>query len=140
MIKNYVSAVRSFNRFYTVFMGILNKTYLNSKYSLPETRVLHATSTKPGITSTEIIDMLKIDKSYLSRMIDSLEKRKLLTRKKSKDDGRAFNLFLTSFGTKEFDKINDATNNQIENLLKNISESNCKKLIKNMAEIESILS
>ena len=35
-----IDAVRDFNRFYTNFLGVLNKAYLDSSYTLTDARVL----------------------------------------------------------------------------------------------------
>ena len=71
----HISEMRSFNRFYTAFIGVLNKKFLNDKYSLPELRVLQAMHFQPGVTASEIILLLNIDKSYLSRIFCSLKRR-----------------------------------------------------------------
>ena len=91
MKKENIEEVRAFNKVYTVFMGILNKSFLKSKYSLVETRVMHAAYTKDGIMPSEIVTMLNIDKGYLSRIITSLEKRRVIVKTKSE-------VFATSLG------------------------------------------
>lgn len=121
-------------------MGILNKSFLGSKYSLPETRILHAAYTNPGITPTELIPLLNIDKSYLSRMIVRLEKEKLLIKKRSAKDKRSINLFITEIGKTEFKKLNKKSDNVIGSLLENIPEPECKELVSCMSRIEEILS
>ena len=139
MKNNYIENVRAFNRFYTVFIGILNKSFLKSKYTLVETRVMHAAYTKDGVLPSEIISMLNIDKGYLSRILSSLEKRRVIYKTKSVSDGRSVNIFITDFGKREFEKLNQASNRQVEGLLSKLTESDCKRLVKNMSEIREIL-
>jgi putative acetyltransferase len=139
MIEKYVAEVRAFSRFYTVFMGVLNKGFLNSQYSLPETRVLHAIYTKPGIAPSEIIEMLRIDKGYLSRMILALEKKKLLVKEKSVEDGRSVHLHLTPMGRREYEKLENASNREVGKMLQHLSESECRELTKCMAQIKHLL-
>src|ERR1043165_2603314 len=107
MEKDYINEIRAFNRFYTAFLGVLNKHFLSSKYSLPELRVLQAVRMKEGITVSEIINFLNIDKSYLSRIILMFEKQKWIAKKVSPGDGRVFNLYTTALGKKEFDKMDE---------------------------------
>lgn len=139
-MKNYyIEEVRTFNRFYTVFIGILNRSFIKSKYTLVETRVMHCAYTKDGVMPSEIITMLNIDKGYLSRILISLEKRKVISKIKSEIDGRAVKIFITDFGKSEFNKLNQASNNQVDGLLSNLTESDCQHLVKNMSEIRKIL-
>ena len=140
IIDQCVSQVRSFNRFYTVFLGILNNTYLKSKYSLAEVRVMYAAILQPGITPTEIVSLLKLDKSYLSRMILRLIKLKILSKKKSSIDGRSFHLYITERGRKEFQNLDDTATREMQEHLKGLSEKDCKVLMKTMSQIEGILS
>lgn len=139
MKKENIEEVRAFNKVYTVFMGILNKSFLKSKYSLVETRVMHAAYTKDGIMPSEIVTMLNIDKGYLSRIITSLEKRKVIVKTKSESDGRSVRLSITEFGKNEFEKLNKASDIQVEGLLSQFNDVDCERLVKNMKEIKAIL-
>jgi DNA-binding MarR family transcriptional regulator len=140
MITNDVSEFRIFNRFYTAYIGILNKRFMNSKYSLPQSRVLHAVYTQEGITPTEITSMLNMDKSYLSRILIQFERKKLITRKVSSSDGRAVNLYITKNGKRDFELIDEASNKQIEKLLLQLSEEERQMVIDSMSRIKKTLS
>lgn len=139
MKKQNIEEVRAFNRVYTVFMGILNKSYLKSDFSLVETRVMHAAINKDGIMPSEIVTMLNIDKSYLSRIISSLEKRKVITKTKSSKDGRSIRLSITEYGREEFERLNQASDNQVEGLLSQLNPKDCQRLVVHMSEIRAIL-
>ncbi len=134
-----IQEVRSFNRFYTVFMGILNRQYLNSRFTLPETRVMHAVYTMPGITPGAIITQLKIDKSYLSRMITQLEQKKLLVKKPSSSDGRSLNLYLTTTGKNAFEQLDAASTLATRKLLQHLGDKEAKELVKCMQRIKELL-
>jgi len=140
MIEEYVKEFRGFNRFYTAWIGVLNKHYLNSKYSLPQSRVLHAVYTKDGITPKEITALLNIDKSYLSRILIDFEKKKLITKRVSAEDGRAYNLYMTKAGKKEFELIDEASNKQVKKLLLQLSDEERKSIIRSMSQIKETLS
>jgi DNA-binding MarR family transcriptional regulator len=140
MDSNHIDEMRAFNRFYTSFIGILNKNFLSSKYSLPEIRVLHEIYNNAGLTAKEIIATLNIDKGYLSRLIYLFEKTKILVRKVSQSDGRAFTLHLTPKGIKEFEILNAASENQIKEILSKLTSKECDSLITNMIQIKEILS
>ncbi|MFT3932909.1 MAG: MarR family winged helix-turn-helix transcriptional regulator [Chitinophagaceae bacterium] len=135
-----INEMRSFNRFYTAVIGVLNKKFLNSKYSLPESRVLQTINLQSGITASEIIVQLNMDKSYLSRIILQFERKKLLVKKTSDKDGRVVHLYLTAYGKKEFAVQDKASHNQVKQLLERLQPKEQQKLIGCMQQIKDILS
>ena len=140
MEENQINEMRAFNRFYTALIGVLNKRFLNSKYSIPELRVLQAIRFQEGITATEIIKNLNIRKSYLSRIILRLKKNKLISEESSPDDGRVVHLHVTSPGMKEYEAQDVVAHKQIKEILSQLSEKDCKNLIAAMLQIKEILS
>ena len=140
MKESYVSEMRAFNRFYTSLAGVLNRKFLNGKFSLPELRVLHAIRFAPGITANEIVPLLHIDKSYLSKIIIRFEKRKYLTKAVSRDDGRAYRLQLTAVGRKEFEVYDRLSDDYVRQILAQLPETDCEALVECMRRISAILA
>ena len=140
MKQKHVADIRAFNRFYTPMLGLLNRHILNSRYSLPEVRVLHEIYHHDSITASDIMTTLNIDKGYLSRVIQQFVSKKLVSKKVSPVDGRVVHLSVTPAGRSEFEILNEASNKQIKAILDPLSENDCDMLVKNMAEIISILS
>ncbi|MEQ1585395.1 MAG: MarR family transcriptional regulator [Cyclobacteriaceae bacterium] len=140
MTEGNITDVRSFNRFYTQIIGLLDKHILNSQYSLLEVRILYELYHREGTSASEIMLSLNIDKGNLSRVLRYFEKKKLLTKKRSINDGRSAYLHLTVAGKKEFEALNDASSRQIKEILKNLSTADCDRLIQYMAGIKIILS
>ena len=139
MKDSHVSEMRAFNRFYTSLAGVLSRKFLNGKFSLPELRVLHAIRHAPGITANEIVPLLNIDMSYLSKIIIRFEKRKYLTKAVSRDDGRAYHLQLTPVGKKEFEVYGLLSDDYVNQILAQIPDKNCEALVECMREIPAIL-
>lgn len=51
MKQEYISRIRSFNRYYTKILGILNKYYLGSELGLPEVRIIQDVYLHPDRSS-----------------------------------------------------------------------------------------
>ncbi len=140
MRERNISAIRAFNRFYTNMIGLLDQHVLNSKYSLPEVRILYELYHQEDLTASDIITSIRIDKGYLSRIIRQFEKKKLITKAKSSTDARAVHLSLTKKGKREFEVLNEASHNQIKETLEPLTDAECDKLTRNMTQIQTILS
>ncbi len=139
MKQGQIDQIRDFNRFYAKMIGLLDKTFLNSEYSLTEVRVLLEVYKQSGILANDIMNTLQIDKGYLSRILKKFEKKKMITKKQSDIDGRAIYLELTEFGKKEFLEVDTATNLQIDAIFSHFSEAEQQTLIESMNKIKSIL-
>jgi len=139
LISQCVREVRAFNRFYTVYLGVLDKRYLNDRFSLAEIRILHSAITRPGVTATELVSILNIDKSYLSRMVLRLQRMKLISKKKSGKDGRSANLFITATGKTAYYKLDKISAAKIRRLLQYLEPKDYTTLVKCMATIQAML-
>src|SRR5580692_4566743 len=140
MEESHIAEMRAFNRFYTSLAGVLSRKFLNGKFSLPELRVLHAIRHAPGITANEIVPLLNIDKSYLSKIIIRFEKRKYLTKAVSRADGRAYHLQLTPAGKKEFSVYDRLSDVYVKQILAQIPDKDCEVLVECMRRISVILA
>jgi len=134
-----VDEIRSFNRYYTKLLGLLNNHLLNSKYSLTEARILYEIHAHEKITATQIVSELGIDKGQLSKVMRHLEKYGLITRKASETDGRVILISLSPLGKKVYNELDAASNQQINDMISVIPEGNQKQLTACMQEIKKIL-
>lgn len=140
MKEDDIAGLRSFNRFYTSIIGLLDKQYLNSEFSLTDVRIMYELyHCQQEMTATGLIDMLGLDKGYLSRMLQAFEKKKLIEKKQSAADKRAFYLYLSQNGKDVFTKLSDVSQQQAANLLSNLNEKESAALIGHMEAIRNIL-
>jgi DNA-binding MarR family transcriptional regulator/N-acetylglutamate synthase-like GNAT family acetyltransferase len=135
-----VDTVRRFNRFYTRAIGVLQEGWLGGPFSLTETRVLYELAHRERPTSTVVRNSLDLDAGYLSRILSSFEKRGLVEKIPSEDDGRQTLLALTAEGRQQFTPLEERTIQQVDGMLSKLSESEQRQLISAMHTIEQILS
>lgn len=140
MIEDKIARIRSFNRYYTSVIGLLDKQYLNSEFSLTEARVMYELyHHADGKTAKDIVELLNLDKGYLSRILQSFEKRKLVEKRQSINDKRSFYLYLSPNGSAVFSKLNNASEQQVADLITAFTEGEINQLIDHMDAIRSIL-
>ncbi len=136
MHDDWIKKIRQFNRYYTVWLDVMNKSYLETGFSWPESRVLFEIYTNQGINATELCEHLSMDKSYVSRI---LEKKRFITRKLVSGSKGIKKLYLTNTGSEEAKKIDWNGNKQIYEKLKNMDKEDCARLCEAMVLIEHIL-
>jgi DNA-binding MarR family transcriptional regulator len=134
-----VKQVRAFNRFYTDMIGLLDKHLLHSEYSLAEARIIYEIYIGKSVQASHIMTVMHIDKSYLSRLLKKLEKEQLIMKKPAGHDARAILISLTEKGFTEFEMLNQASDQQIVGLIKNLDTGKQQELVLHMQSIINIL-
>ena len=140
MEDKFIKKIREFNRFYTDFLGTMNNRILNSNYSLAESRILFEIDNNTKCTACDIVSVLNIDKSYLSRILKTFERNKLIVKKRSTEDARSFFLLLTEKGKSELNLLENEVNSRLRVLEESLTSNQRAILEKNMNMIKSILS
>lgn len=139
MKKKPIQDMRAFNRWYTDVIGLLNRHLLDSNYNLSEARLIYELHNAGTLQASQVMGLMHIDKSYLSRMLKRLEKERLVSRKQSREDGRAAMLSLTEKGQREFVQLNVASDEQISSLVKHLNEEQREALVEHMGEIRRMM-
>lgn len=132
--------IREFNRFYTVLLGLLDRSFLDSGYSVTETRILFELHQHEGCSANELVERLRIDKGYLSRILKRFHSKGLLTREVSRRDARSFVLRLTAQGNAAAEELIAASNEQIGGLLASLDDRECAEICQAMDVITMYLS
>lgn len=138
-MQDLVDAFRSFNRFYTRQIGLLNQTFLDSDFSLSQARILFEVAHRSESTATDLEESLRMDAGYLSRMIREFEQQGLIRRVRSTHDSRERWLKLTSKGKKAFALLNQRSSSEAKTLLEKLSAENRGRLLHCMRTIETLL-
>jgi len=135
----YVQRVRSFNRFYTRQIGLLTESVYQSPFSLTDVRVLYELAYRAKPTAAELGRDLRLDAGYLSRILSRFQKRGLINRTPSQSDRRRSLLALTPRGRKVFAPLDARANAEMARMLDQLPESDQKRLIHAMREIQYLL-
>ena len=134
-----IATVRRFNRFYTKQIGLLGEGYLETPFSLTEARVLYELAHRERPSATELTHELALDAGYLSRILRGFERRRLLTRTRSKSDARQSHLALTARGRAAFAPVEARSREDISALLTRLGPAEQRRLIDAMRTIETML-
>src|SRR5581483_7710114 len=135
-----VARVRSFNRFYTRVIGILNDAYLHTRWNVSEARVIFEIATRGDADTAALRHDLGLDSGYFSRILARLEAQGLISRRRSDEDGRRQVISLTKNGGKEFATLNRRSAKDIQNLLGRHAEPVQRRLLSAMDVIKGILA
>ena len=134
-----IGAVREFNRFYTRQLGLLNKGFLCSEWTLTEVRVLYEIATREGVTARQIANELQLDEAYLSRILGKFQRHRLINRNTSALDARQQLIGLTPTGHAAFRPLDRCATRQIERMLAPLDVADRTALVDSMARLQEIL-
>ena len=134
-----IDTVRRFNRFFTRNIGILHRGLLGSPLSLTEGRVLYELAQREPTLAATVATELGLDAGYLSRILGAFEKRGLLEKRPSAQDGRKFILVLTDRGREMFATINSRSHDEIAAMLELLSEKDQTRLVSALETAETLL-
>jgi DNA-binding MarR family transcriptional regulator/N-acetylglutamate synthase-like GNAT family acetyltransferase len=134
--------VRSFNRFYTREIGLLNRSLPATDLSLPEARVRYELARAPenGRTAAEISRALGMDKAHLSRIVARFVMRGLAASQVSPDHRKHRLLTLTDAGRAVFAGAEAAARAQVDALLEPVDAAARNRVIEAMRDIRTVLT
>ena len=134
-----IAVVRRFTRFYTRRIGVLEEGPLASEFSLTEGRVLWELAHGEDLTATALGRKLGVDPGYLSRILTGFERRRLLTRTPSPDDGRRSVLTLTEAGRAAFAPLDARSGDEVGAMLRELTSGEQSELVSAMKTIMRLL-
>ena len=135
-----VAAVREFNRFYTNVIGLLRGKYLDTPYSLTESRLLFELGQREASEVTDLRRVVDIDPGYLSRILARFESDGLVARERSAADGRRQVIRLTGPGREAIAGLDSRSAEQTRGLLAGLREDDRRRLLGAMRVITETLT
>lgn len=137
--KSIVEKIREFNRYYMNVLSLLDKSYLNSEYSVTEARILYELQENKNCTANILTQKLHIDKSYMSRILHKFEDKGILKRKASAEDTRKYVLNLTQKGIHVTNMLIKLSNEQIGSIIRELSDKDCEEICRSMEKITAVM-
>jgi DNA-binding MarR family transcriptional regulator/predicted N-acetyltransferase YhbS len=134
-----ISAVRSFNRFYTNRLGLVRGGLVRTPHPLTEARVLYELGQTSPLEVADLRAALGIDAGQLSRLLARLEQDGLLVRERSADDARRQRVRLTEAGAEAFGTLDRRTVEQVGELLDELPEERQARLVHALADARRAL-
>jgi len=134
--EQLVDAVRRYNRFYTLRLGLLNQHMVDSPWSLTEGRVLYELAHRQDPAAADLARDLSLDPGYLSRLLQRFAAAGLIERRRSERDGRRHPVQLTAAGHEQFAALDRGARRQVERLLEPLASSEREAIVAAMESIE----
>ncbi|MCX8278693.1 helix-turn-helix domain-containing GNAT family N-acetyltransferase [Phyllobacterium sp. 0TCS1.6C] len=134
-----VAEFRSFNRFYTNEIGLLDKHLLASNFSLAEARVLYELAQGGKQTAAAIGRTLKMDKAHLSRIVARFEARGIVNVSTSPEHGRQRLISLSAAGRAAFSALDEGSQEQIAAMLLPLDDVAQNQLVASMRQIRKLI-
>ena len=134
---NQVRCLRSFNRMVSQRIGALDDDFLGRGRPLGESRLLYEIGCD-GAELRELRTRLGLDSGYLSRLLRSLERQRLV-RVQAAHDGRVREASLTARGLREVAELDRRSDAFAQSVLVPLGAAQRRRLIAAMAEVELML-
>jgi DNA-binding MarR family transcriptional regulator/GNAT superfamily N-acetyltransferase len=134
-----VEAVRSFNRFYTRWVGALDQGFLETEHSLPEARVLFELGRRAESEVADLRTALDLDPGYLSRLLARLEDERLIVRARSPVDARRQVARLTRSGRSAFRLLDRRSGTRIGAALEALAPGERTRLVGALGAVHRML-
>lgn len=135
-----VARVRSFNRFYTNLLGVLQEGFLRTPYSLAESRVIFELAHRHTAQLIDLRRDLDLDAGYMTRILTRLEADGLVSRERSEADARRQVVRLSRQGQRTFQTLDKRSTQDVAKLLSRLSGEEQYRLLASMATIQKLLA
>ena len=134
-----IEAARDFNRFCTNLLGVLNKAYLDTPFTLTDARVLFEIGSHDGIGATALAGDLHLDPAYLSRILKRFKAEGLVETEADQSDRRSQTIRVTSRGQAQFEDFGRRSNAQLAERFDRLADGEPQSIVSAMQTIRSLL-
>ncbi len=138
MDRAAIQSVRAFNRLVGERIGALNSDFLGRRRPMGESRTLWEIA-EEGVEVRALRLRLGLDSGYMTRMLRSLERQRLIKVESARDDGRVRVVRLTRRGNAERAEVDKRSDAVAAGLLGPLSQQQRTRLVTAMEEVERLL-
>ena len=139
LIDRQVRDTRSFNRFYTRRIGVLEEGLLHSAFNLTEARILFELAHRKHPEASGLARDLGLDPGYLSRLLRGLRRRRLVGSRPVPGDRRRRRLVLTEAGRSAFGELDRRSHADVVAMLRELRPAERERLADAMRLIRRLL-
>jgi DNA-binding MarR family transcriptional regulator/GNAT superfamily N-acetyltransferase len=132
------ATLRDFNRTYTQRIGLLEESFLGTGMPLAAARLVFEIG-PIGTTVRELRDRLGLDSGYLSRLLRTLQDRRLVTVEPDPDDLRRRRVTLTPKGLSTYRRLDDRSERLAAGILQPLSKRQRDRLIAALATADLLV-
>lgn len=119
--SSLIQTIRASSRLMVRELGFMNTTLASTEYSPSAVHTLLEVASHDGMTAAQLVQILGLEKSSVSRMLGKLIKAGELTEFPSAQDARVKQLALTEQGKASVARINEYASNQVVTALAHLS-------------------
>ncbi|WP_163882077.1 bifunctional helix-turn-helix transcriptional regulator/GNAT family N-acetyltransferase [Rhizobium laguerreae] len=134
-----IEAARDFNRFYTNLLGLLNKAYLDTPFTLTDARILFEVGSHDGVSAAALVRDLHLDAAYLSRILKRFRTEGLIETSPNPADLRSQVIIVTRRGRETFEELGRRANAQIAARFDNLANGEPEAAVSAMHTIRALL-
>jgi DNA-binding MarR family transcriptional regulator/N-acetylglutamate synthase-like GNAT family acetyltransferase len=138
MADSAIQQIRRFNRTVAEGIGALEDHFLGRSRPLGEARLLWEIG-DDGADVRDLRGRLGLDSGYLSRLLRSLEKQRLVAVRVNPDDRRIRRAVLTKRGAAERRELDDRSDAVARRMLEPLGDKQRERFLSAVAEIEELL-
>jgi DNA-binding MarR family transcriptional regulator/N-acetylglutamate synthase-like GNAT family acetyltransferase len=135
-----VDGMRSFTRFYTARLGVLDEGLLDTRFSVTEARIVFELAQRDATDVADLRRELRVDAGYMSRITARLEREGLVRRERSEGDARRVTLRLTDEGRAAFADLDARSAAQVAGALTELDEPVRRRVVAAMDTIRAALA
>ncbi|WP_243291002.1 MarR family transcriptional regulator [Bacillus sp. FJAT-47783] len=112
-----------------IYLSRLSKHFKSYNITYDQWLLLRMVEKNQGVNQKDLADMIKKDRPSTTRLLDNLERKTFIIRKRDEKDRRAFSIFITEEGERLLNKINIHEREYQTILFEDFSEDELKQLI-----------
>ncbi len=136
--REAIEQVRTFNRTVAERIGALSDEFLGRARPMGESRTLWEIGPR-GAEVRELRARLSLDSGYASRVLQSLERQRLVTIRPSESDARVREVRLTRAGRAERAELDRRSDSVARTFLEPLNEKQRARLVEAMTDVERLM-